>query len=318
MSRRFVVGTRGSALARWQTDHVNERLRASAKAGAAVPDVEVRVITTQGDVNLAERLAGTLEKGFFTAELEAALHQREIDWAVHSLKDLPTRMPAGLDLVAVLPRASPADLLLVAESAFDANAGAPDRLPLKPGARVGTSSLRRDAMLKAFAPTCSSLPLRGNVPTRVEKLRSGAYDAIVLAEAGLSRLGISFAGLRVLRLEPRHWQPAPGQGAVAVQARADDAEVRALFAPIDDVGTRNAVALERAFLRVLEGGCTTPFGAFVDAARVHLGVARPVGWVTLTTPSVSESEIPAVLDRLTNQQEPRHECTPSFPLWRSL
>ena len=318
MTRRFVVGTRGSALARWQTDHVNERLRAATAAGTAPPQVDIRVITTQGDVNLAERLAGSLEKGFFTAELEAALHQREIDWAVHSLKDLPTRMPAGLELVAVLPRASPADLLLVSAAAYDVAAGGPDRLPLKAGSRVGTSSLRRDAMLKCFAPSCQSLPLRGNVPTRVEKLRNGSYDAIVLAEAGVSRLGISYEGLHVLRLEPRLWQPAPGQGAVAVQARADDAEVRALFAPIHHANTAAATQLERAFLRVLEGGCTTPFGAFADAGRVHLGVARPVGWVSLQSAMVPEPEIPAVLERLTAQQEPRHDCSPANPLWRPL
>ncbi|MBI1946256.1 MAG: hydroxymethylbilane synthase [Deltaproteobacteria bacterium] len=316
MSRRFVVGTRGSALARWQTDHVNQRLRESAVG--EVPDVEVRVITTQGDVNLADRLAGTLEKGFFTAELEAALHAREIDWAVHSLKDLPTRMPAGLTLVAVLTRASPADLLVVAEAAFDAAATRPDRLPLKAGAKVGTSSLRRDAMLKTFAPECSSLPLRGNVPTRVDKLRAGKYDAIVLAEAGLSRLGLSLDGLHVVRLDPRAWQPAPGQGAVAVQARAGDDAVRALFAPIDHEETRAATALERAFLRELEGGCTTPFGAFADANRVHLGIVRPKGWVSLVAQVDGEHQIADVLVELNGQQEPRHDLTPNHPLWRAL
>lgn len=316
MTRRFVVGTRGSALARWQTDHVNQRLREHAAESA--PEVEVRVITTQGDVNLADRLAGTLEKGFFTAELEAALHKAEIDWAVHSLKDLPTRMPAGLTLVAVLTRASPADLLVVAEAAFDAAVDRPDRLPLRAGAKVGTSSLRRDAMLKTFAPECSSLPLRGNVPTRVEKLRAGKYDAIVLAEAGLSRLGLSLDGLRVARLEPRAWQPAPGQGAVAVQARVDDDEVRALFAPIDHQQTRAATALERAFLRELEGGCTTPFGAFADAGRVHLGIAAPAGWVSLRAQVDGEHQIAAVLEELNRQQEPRHELSRQQPLWRSL
>ncbi|MCC7074783.1 MAG: hydroxymethylbilane synthase [Deltaproteobacteria bacterium] len=316
MSRRFVVGTRGSALARWQTDHVNQRLR--EHAGDRAPDVAVRVITTQGDVNLAERLAGTLEKGFFTAELEAALHAGEIDWAVHSLKDLPTRMPAGLTLVAVLERASPADLLVICQGAFDERNQRPDALPLTAGARVGTSSLRRDAMLKAFAPACSSLPLRGNVPTRVDKLRAGNYDAIVLAEAGLSRLGLSLEGLVVLRLDPRAWQPAPGQGAVAVQARAGDDAVRALFAPIDHEHTRAATALERAFLRELEGGCTTPFGAFVDAERVHLGLARPAGWASLVSQVVGEQQIADVLAELHRQQEPRHEHTRNIPLWRRL
>jgi hydroxymethylbilane synthase len=282
---QFVVGTRGSALARWQTDHVTEALERARRARGQPPiSVEVRVITTQGDVSLAERLVGQIEKGFFTAELEAALRGGEIDWAVHSLKDLPTRVPEGLEVAAVLERASPADWLLVRPSAF-ADRG-PRALPLADGARVGTSSLRRDAMLRTYAPTCASLPLRGNVPTRVEKLRAGQYEAVVLAAAGVSRLALPLDDFIVIELDPRAWQPAPGQGAVAVEARArsaPDERVHELLALIDHPPTRRAVGVERSFLRVLEGGCSTPFGCYVEDGRAWLGREQGGAWAATAT-----------------------------------
>lgn len=279
---RFVVGTRGSALARWQTDHVTTSLMAARGAAGLPPvTVDVRVITTQGDTSLAERLVGQIEKGFFTAELEAALRTGDIDWAVHSLKDLPTRIPEGLELPAVLERASPADWLIVDPKAFEDRG--PGVLPLAAGARVGTSSLRRDAMLRTWAAHASSLPLRGNVPTRVEKLRSGQYEAIVLAAAGVSRLELELSKLVVVELDPRRWQNAPGQGAVAVEARAGDERVRELLRPIDHEPSRKTTASERSFLRVLEGGCSTPFGCYVDGERVWLGREREGRWVTMST-----------------------------------
>jgi hydroxymethylbilane synthase len=254
--QRLVAGTRGSALARWQTDHVSALLRDRQV------DVDVKVITTQGDVSLAERLVGNIEKGFFSAELEAELRSGAIDFAVHSLKDLPTRLPDDLDVVAVLERADAFDLLLVRPD-FVIDRGA-DRLPLKPDTRVGTSSLRRDALIKAFAPGTASLPLRGNVPTRLNKLASGEYDAIILAAAGVRRLGLDVSAFHAFELDPRRWPPAPGQGSVAVEARKQDANVRAAFGTIDHPASRRACETERAYLRVLEGGCTTPFGCYVD------------------------------------------------------
>lgn len=310
---RFIVGTRGSALARWQTDHVTTSLqRARAAAGQPAVTVDVRVITTQGDTSLAERLVGQIEKGFFTAELEAALRSGEIDWAVHSLKDLPTRVPEGLELPAVLERAAPADWLIVKPSAFEDRgpAGADTAaLPLVAGARVGTSSLRRDAMLRTYAPSVSSLPLRGNVPTRVEKLRAGQYEAIVLAAAGVSRLALDLSGLIVLELDPRRWQPAPGQGAVAVEARAGDARVRELLGPIDHAASRIATSIERSFLRVLEGGCSTPFGCYVEGGRVWLGRERGGRWVSLSTllpasAAIDEAFIHRVLGELDKLEGP--------------
>lgn len=291
--RSFTVGTRGSALALWQTRHVTALLSAQTIA------ITERIITTQGDVHLGERLQGALEKGFFTRELEAALHAKEIDWAVHSLKDLPTRSPKGLTVGAILKRAPVADLLILRPEAYDEAAGP---LPLRRGAKVGSSSLRREALLRHFAPWCLPQPLRGNVPTRIEKLRKGQYDGVLLAEAGVSRLGLDLCGLVVLRLNPRRWVCAPGQGAVAVQCREDDGEVLKLLSALDDAPTRRAVTIERDVLRVLEGGCTTPFGAFVDGSTAFLGLLTGGGWKSGAVPLPEEAPdaawIEAQLDTL--------------------
>ncbi len=289
--KRFTAGTRGSALALWQTRHVT-----SLVAGPELEVVE-RIITTQGDVDQSARLVGKLEKGFFTQELEAALHTREIDWAVHSLKDLPTRMPPGLTLGAVLERAPAADLLLVRPSSVDVA----QAIPVKSGGRVGSSSLRREALLKHFAPALSAVPLRGNVPTRVNKLAEGQYDAIVLAEAGVTRLSLDLSAFAVFRLNPARWQGAPGQGAVAVQCRADDARTLDLLSSINHAPTARATGLERDFLRILEGGCTTPFGCFVKEGSASLGLATDGGWRQLTTtipPTVDGAWLQARLDEL--------------------
>jgi hydroxymethylbilane synthase len=319
----FVVGTRGSALARWQTDHVTASIAAArAAAGLAPVVVDVRVITTQGDVDMTERLAGRIEKGFFTAELESALLSAQIDWAVHSLKDLPTRLTTGLDVVAVLTRHRACDVLIARPQAVDVeSARAARSLPLVPGARVGTSSLRRDAMLRAFAPDVVSQPLRGNVPTRVQKLHAGDHDAIVLAAAGVERLGLDLSAFAVFDLDPHRWQPAPGQGSVAVEARADDARVRALMAPLDDVGARTACERERAFLRVLEGGCSTPFGCYVAHGRAHLGLVHDGGWrshvvaLPADAAALDERFLHDTLARLQEGAPALQEITDDAPLW---
>ncbi len=269
----FVAGTRGSALALWQTRNVIALLEHRTRGN---PPITERIITTQGDTSLAERLVGQLEKGFFTQELEAALHDHSIQLAVHSLKDLPTRNPPGLTLGAVLERANPYDLLIMRPEAMKFEASSP--LPISSGSKIGSSSLRRAAQLERFAPGSVSVPLRGNVPTRVEKLRSGQYDGILIAAAGVQRLDLSMEGLACFRLEPRVWTPAPGQGAIGVQCREDDADTRALLGLIHHIPTARAVSIERDLLRVFEGGCSTPFGCYVEGDIVWVGLQAHGRW----------------------------------------
>jgi hydroxymethylbilane synthase len=254
------LATRGSALARWQTAQVQARLGGGLEV----------IIETRGDVDQAPVLAGRMEKGFFTAELERALHDGGVDVAVHSLKDLPTVQPAGLCLGAVLERADPRDWLIVRRDAVDRSKA----LPVKDGGRVGASSLRRMALLRHHAPALAPTPLRGNVPTRVRKLAEGQYEAIVLAAAGVSRLGLDLSAFEVFALRPSAWVPAPGQGTIAIQCRAADAEVRARLAAIEHAESRRRVDVERALLQAFEAGCASPFGAFLEGARLWVGQER--------------------------------------------
>ncbi|MFZ4816772.1 MAG: hydroxymethylbilane synthase [Phototrophicaceae bacterium] len=242
-------GTRGSLLARWQTDYVIGLLE------AAVPYIvcKVEVFSTRGDQVLETPLPLIGGKGVFTAELEAALHEGRIDCAVHSLKDLPTESPDGLTLGAILTRENPADVLVSRH-----------HLPLDAlpqGATIGTSSPRRAAQLLTLRPDVTLKDIRGNVDTRIRKALdpNGGYDAIVLAYAGVSRLGHLDAITQVLPLDVM--LPAPGQGAIAVQCRADDA-VSWLLEAIHDPLTAACVAAERAFLAGLGGGCSVPVAAY--------------------------------------------------------
>lgn len=257
------LGTRKSALALAQSGMM---------ARAVGPDVELVGIVTSGDRIVDAPLRGTLQKGFFTEELERALRDGDIDLAVHSLKDLPVADPAGLTLGAIPARASVADLLFVrAEKVADGP------LPVVPGAKVGASAPRRHALLRSIAPDVEIAWLRGNVTTRLEKLGRGEYDAILLAEAGVRRLGeqaVVPPGVRVFRLKPDDWPPAPGQGALAIQCRADDARVLARLAPLHDAATSDAVHHERALLGRLGGGCAVPFGAWSRGEQWTLGLER--------------------------------------------
>ncbi len=245
------LGTRKSELALTQSGMV---------ARAIGPDVVLVGVTTAGDRLVDVPLDAQLGKGFFTEELERGLRGGTLDLAVHSLKDLPLAQPDGLVLGAIPARESVADLLLVREEAWDAAA---PMLPLRSGAKVGAASERRQWILRTLRPDCEPAFLRGNVPTRVTRLREGKYDAIVLAEAGVHRLGLALDGLRVARLAPANWPCAAGQGALAVQCRADAAEVLARLAPLNDAATERAVTIERGWLGALGGGCSVPFGAAV-------------------------------------------------------
>jgi hydroxymethylbilane synthase len=247
-----VLGTRGSALARAQTERVIELL-ATAWPGITC---EVRAIVTQGDrtQSSGEPLPAIGGKGLFTAELEEALRSGEIDLAVHSLKDLPTEEPADIVLGAVCLRDDVRDCLVARDGLTLAE--------LPPGAVVGTSSLRRTAQLRALRPDLEVRSIRGNVDTRVRKVREGEFDAAVLAAAGIRRLSLEDAVTEWLPGETM--LPAPGQGALAVQCRAGDEAVLALLAAIDDPATRAATTAERVFLRDLGAGCTAPVAAYAE------------------------------------------------------
>jgi hydroxymethylbilane synthase len=273
------IGSRGSDLALWQSRTVLGALRSVASAPAW--HSEITVIATRGDLDQSPLLVGKMEKGFFTRELELALLDRRIDLVVHSLKDLPTAEPDGLVNRAILPRATPADWLLVRREFYVPREDG--SLPLEAGARVGASSLRRSALLGSFAPQAISVPLRGNVPTRLRKLAEGqSVDAIVLAAAGLTRLALDLSAFAVVELPPEWWIPAPGQGALAAQCRAGDNEIETQVAMLADAACVEATRWEREFLRVIEGGCSTPFGCHVVGRSAHLGIATERGWAART------------------------------------
>jgi hydroxymethylbilane synthase len=248
MKRRIIIGSRGSELALWQSKEVQRLLRV---------ETEIKIIKTAGDRFLDVPLQGQMEKGFFTKEIEELMIGREIDLAVHSLKDLPTEVDPRLTIAACLKRGPLSDLLLARPEWHDENS----LFPVKPGCLVGATSLRRQAMLKYFSPGSHPAMLRGNVPTRVRKCQEGQYGAIILARAGVERLDLDLEPLIVYELNPEIWLPAPGQGVVAVEARADDNEILNLLASLDDKATRDAAFLERRLLANFEGGCHTAFGA---------------------------------------------------------
>lgn len=254
------IASRGSTLALWQAHHVQARLRALRPDA----DVGIEVIHTTGDRITDVPLAMIGDKGLFTKEVDNALLDGRAHVAVHSFKDVPTRIPDGLALAAVLEREDPRDAFLPAPDAPRTLAELPA------GANVGTSSLRRRALLLAARPDIVIQDLRGNLDTRLQKLQEGRYDAIILALAGLRRFGRESAAGEALG--PPHWLPAAGQGALALVARADDTATLELLARLDHATTRAATAAERAFLAALEGGCQIPIGALgtVDGARLHL------------------------------------------------
>jgi hydroxymethylbilane synthase len=269
------IGSRGSDLALWQSRTVLSALGKSAADSEWHPDITV--IATRGDLDQSPLLVGRMEKGFFTRELELALLEGRIDLVVHSLKDLPTAPTDGLSVRTILPRATATDWLLIRREFHEPRDDG--LLPLKPGARVGASSLRRGALLGRFAPQAVSVPLRGNVPTRIRRLGEGRnVDAIILAAAGLTRLALDLSAFACVELPPEWWIPAPGQGALAAQCRRDDAPLEAQLSALADPACVHATRWEREFLRVIEGGCSTPFGCHVIGRRAHYGIAGDDGW----------------------------------------
>jgi hydroxymethylbilane synthase len=259
------IGSRGSQLALWQANHISALLRVRGY------EVEIEIIHTTGDkiTDVALAMVGT--KGMFTKEIEEALAAGRIDLAVHSLKDLPTELPAGFEIAAITERQDPRDAFCSRHySSFQT---------LPQGARVGTSSLRRQAQLKAVRPDLDIHPLRGNVDTRLRKLEQGEYDAIILASAGLKRLGKTELIKQIIPAEIMC--PAAGQGALGIEIRDGDAAARELLAFLNDSAARAATTCERALLNSLGGGCQVPIGAFAEMrnGKLHLEsiVADPDG-----------------------------------------
>jgi hydroxymethylbilane synthase len=268
--RRVIVGTRKSALAMWQTNHIVERL------ASAWPDLscEIRTYVTEGDRNIGKPLPEIGGKGLFTEKLEQALYAGDIDLAVHSLKDLPVDMDPRLTLGAITSRADVRDGLLAR------NGWTLRTLPT--GSVVGTSSIRRQAQLLAARPDLTVRPIRGNVETRVRKVLEGQYDATILASAGVTRLGLADHVTEWFSTDTM--LPAPGQGALAVQCRADDDRTLALLRVLDDAMVRRSVTAERAFLQRLGGGCSAPIAACAlpgdhagDAQQPELRLVGVVG-----------------------------------------
>ena len=273
MTGPLKLGTRGSRLALWQAEWVKAAL---ARAGVAA---ELVIIKTRGDAEVDRPLHELEGKGFFTKEIEEALRDGRIDVAVHSLKDLPTTLPTGLMLAAVPKRADPAEALVTRDAGITSIAG------LAAGTKVGTSSLRRVAQIRYLRADLDIVPLRGNVPTRVRKVKEGrdGLDAALLAGAGLERLEL--AGHIAARLDPLDVMPAPGQGALGLEVRADDRKARGALAPLEDAASACQVAAERGLLAALEGGCQAPVAAWVGMRDAGRGM-RLFGRVTAPDGSI--------------------------------
>ena len=250
--QKITIGSRGSDLALWQANHVKRQLENLGHT------VEIKVIITQGDAiqHLSfDKLEG---KGFFTKEIETALLEKSIDLAVHSHKDLETNPPAGLIIAAVSEREDPSDLLLIAKSKVDTTQ--PWNLALD--ASIGTSSARRKSQILRFRNDLNISDLRGNVPTRIQKLRDGNYDAIVLAKAGVDRLHLDLSEFFVEVLNPTEFVPAPAQGVLGLQIREDDTSMAEIMQHFNHTDVAKRIGIERKVLNLLDGGCQLPLGVY--------------------------------------------------------
>jgi hydroxymethylbilane synthase len=250
--KKITIGSRGSDLALWQANHVKRQLEDLGH------EVEIKVIITQGDAiqNLSfDKLEG---KGFFTKEIETALLDKSIDLAVHSHKDLETNPPAGLIIAAVSEREDPSELLLIRNESVDKS----QKWNLKSEAIIGTSSARRKSQINLYRSDLQINDLRGNVPTRIQKLRDGQYDAILLAKAGVDRLQLDLSEFHVEVLNPTEFVPAPAQGVLGLQIREDDAEMKEIMAHLNHVDVAKKIGVERKILNLMEGGCQLPLGVY--------------------------------------------------------
>lgn len=248
MKNQLIIATRSSKLALWQANFIKaELIRLYPNLS-----IELKEIKTKGDHILDVSLSKIGDKGLFTKEIEEAILNNEADIAVHSLKDLPTKLPAGLKLGAILNRESPHDVMIACKKIEFSS--------LPPGSKIGTSSLRRISQLKAIRPDLEYIDIRGNVDSRIKKMEDGFFDAIVLAYAGIKRLG--FENKISYNFKPEEVLPAVGQGALAIEIREKDNEIESLISKLNDEKTYLSALGERAFLRKLEGGCQIPIGAY--------------------------------------------------------
>jgi hydroxymethylbilane synthase len=258
------IGTRGSELALWQAHNVKQRLEQNGNS------VSITIIKTQGDKiqDLSfEKLEG---KGFFTKEIESALISKEVDLAVHSHKDLETSPPEGLVIAAVSEREDPSELLLISKEKVDSS----KVWDLKPNSSIGTSSARRKSIVISKRNDLTIKELRGNVPTRIQKLREGNYDAIILAKAGVSRLEIDLSEFHVVELDPKSFVPAPAQGVLAFQIREDDKELWREIQKLNHLQVENQIKIERKVLNLMQGGCQLPLGVYCDLENVFVSYSK--------------------------------------------
>lgn len=261
------IGSRGSDLALWQAHHVKRQLE---ELGCTV---DITIIKTQGDAiqHLSfDKLEG---KGFFTKEIEQALLDKSVDLAVHSHKDLETSQPEGLVIACVSEREDPADLLLVAKTSVDME----QSWNLKLNAVVGTSSARRKSQVVRFRDDVEIKDLRGNVPTRIQKLREGQYDGILLAKAGVDRLNIDLSEFHVFVMDPKEFVPAPAQGVLALQIREEDTVLFDLLQKMNHPEVQRRIAVERKVLNLMQGGCQLPLGVFCDEDET-IYVSHATNW----------------------------------------
>lgn len=273
MSRKIIIGTRGSELALWQANYTKQLLEDKGY------EAELKIISTSGDRSQQwetsfDKMEG---KGFFTKELEEELLAGSIDLAVHSHKDLPTTSPDGLLIAGVSRREDPADLLIINDNSADDD----QKFGLKKNAVVGTSSARRKSQLLAFRPDVTVKDLRGNVPTRVKKLKEGDYDAILIAAAGVERLELDLDDFTVEKLSTSEFVPAPAQGVLAWQVREDDEEIMEMIDGISDLDVLIKINIERQLLAMFDGGCHLPLGAFCDTEHDDEDRLRFKFWVSV-------------------------------------
>lgn len=291
MSKTIIIGTRGSDLALWQANHVKSLLEAAGHA------CELHIIKTKGD-NIQHLSFDKIEgKGFFTKEIEEALLNKEVDIAVHSHKDLETNQPDGLCIAAVSPRADERELLLILPHAVDES----EPFGLKKNAIVGTSSARRKAQLLYHKQDIELKDIRGNVPTRIQKLRDGQFDAILLAKAGVDRLGLNLDGLHVAALDLETFVPAPAQGALALQCRSNDEEIIRILSEINDAPTQELLKVERTVLNRLNGGCQLPLGVHAHRTgnNITAHVAMAKTWnAPLTKFTMSDENADALIEKI--------------------